>query len=65
MRTFNGSNCHIHYNSDLSGEVIIISENEDTVAIHGEDMLDFIAEFIRQKKLSKIEEMSNDELLSL
>lgn len=55
--------CTIHYNSDLSGEVIIVpKENpESEIRVLGEDLIEFIGgHFINEKK-SALEQLSGVE----
>ena len=66
MHTYNGKSCSIIYNSDMSADTVIVDkENGKSVSISGYDILDFVASFIRDKKVSELENMSTDEILRL
>jgi hypothetical protein len=41
MHTFVGKTCRIHYNPDLSGDVII-TKGKDSIEVAGEDLREFI-----------------------
>lgn len=48
MHTFEGKNCRIHYNGDMSGEVYICDKNTDKeLKVDAQDILDFVADYIR------------------
>ena len=64
--TFDGKHTRFHYNSDLSGEVEIVKKDSTPrrrLHVHGEDLLAFVAEYVRGKAISRIEDMSVEELL--
>lgn len=66
MNTFEGKSCKIHFNSDMSGDIVIHDTSETaTVIIEGQDILNFVASYIRNEKISKLENMSTNELLDL
>lgn len=78
MLTFNGNSCVIHYNSDMSGELMIHQkptmdekiETEDDeqkreVSIDADDIIEFIGYFIKSELVGKIENMSAKEVLGL
>lgn len=57
-----------HYNSDLSGEVIIIKgggRNEQHLKVDPQALFDFVAEYIRRRHIARMERATTDELLSL
>lgn len=62
MHTFTGNTCKIHYNSDMSGELIIASGNAE-MTIDAQDILNFIAEYVRSQKIRGLEQMSSIEVL--
>ena len=65
MHLFQGEkDTNFHYNSDLSGDVIIISGGEE-ITIAGSDILGLIAEFIREQEIEKIEQMTVNELIGI
>ena len=64
MRQCVESKTIFNYNSDLSGDVILI--NKDTKAefvVPGKDILDFVANYVRDKKIATIEDMNTEEIL--
>lgn len=81
MHTFNGKNgTTIHHNGDLSGEVIITRRSgrkdyrgellpeitfDDNVRLDGEDLIEFVADYVRMQKITKLEEMSTEDVLGI
>lgn len=66
MHTFNGNSCNIHYNSDFSGEAIIYNKNDNTeICVDSQDLINFVAEYVRSKKVSQLENMDSDEILGV
>ena len=66
MHNYNWKSCSIIYNSDMSGDTVIVDKvNGKSVSISGYDILDFVASYIRDKKVSALENMSTDEILGL
>ena len=66
MHAFVGKNkTKIHFNSDMSGECIIHNENGNNIKISCEDIIDFVAEYVRMEKISRLEQMSSEEILGL
>lgn len=66
MHTFNGGSCIIHYDGDFSGEAIICNKNNNTeVRVDTQDLIDFIAEYVRNKKVGRLENMNSDEILGV
>ena len=65
MHSFHGISCNIHFNLDLSGEIIIYEkETTKEVRIEAQDILDFVAQkYIQCELIGKIESMSTRELL--
>lgn len=59
------------YDSDLSGDVIISKENladpENPVEfpVSGEAILAFVAEFVRNQRISQLEQASTNEILGI
>ena len=60
-------NTRFQYNSDLSGDVIVItnvgSVGETSTRVPGKDLLGFLAEHIRLARIIHLEEASQEELL--
>ena len=66
MHSFNGKSCTIHYNSDFSGETIIYNENDHTeIRVDSQDLINFVAEYVRSKRISRLEYMDLDEILGV
>lgn len=66
MHTFNGKKTRIHYNSDMSENIIIQHKDyELELSVLGEDILDFVTEYVRSQKISKLEQMDSKEILGL
>jgi len=65
MHNYKGSNgTNFNFNSDFSGEVIIITKEGKQFEIPGKDILEFVAySYIMPNKISKIEDMEYKELL--
>ena len=62
MHTFNGKSCNIHYNSDFSG----YNKNDHTeMRVDSQDLINFVAEYVRSKKVSQLENMNSDEILGV
>jgi hypothetical protein len=56
MHTFKGKVCVIHYNSDMSGKLHIIkTDTEENFIIEAEDVLKFVAEYIRSNRITDLE----------
>ena len=67
MHTYNYENYTFNYNSDLSGEVIIydtLKPNEQ-IEIEGHALVEFVAEFIKNKKIAELENATTSELLGI
>ena len=66
MHTFKGKKTTIHYNSDMSGDCIIFNkETEQEVVVPCEDILEFVADYVRSRKIGKLEQMDSKEILGL
>lgn len=67
MHTFNGKETIIHYDSDVAtGRVIIRNKHYDLeLSVSGEDIIDFVSEYVRSQKISKLEQMNSKEVLGL
>lgn len=65
MHTFKSKNDVIfHHNQDLSGEVIIIRGKKE-IAIEGDDLLDFVAQYVAGEKIAELEQMETTEILGI
>ena len=66
MHTFNGKSCTIHYNSDFSGEARIYNKNDHTeIRIDSQDLINFVAEYVRSKRIGRLENMDSDEIFGV
>ena len=66
MLTFNGESIRIFYNSDFSGESTILNiKTGKEMEVNTQDLINFVAEYIRDDKIRKIEEMDADELFGI
>lgn len=67
LRTYEGSSCIIHYNSDLSGDVEIVTgiHGESSISVSGKDLLDFVANFVRDEQMSILENSSTEDILGI
>ena len=66
MHTFEGKSCRIHHNSDMSGEVHICDKKSDKeLVVDAQDILDFVADYIRAKRIGMLEQMSTENILDL
>lgn len=57
IHSFHGKSVNIHYDSDiLSGECIIANkESGEEIRVSGGDLLDFVAEHVKCKRISELE----------
>ena len=66
MHTFKGEKTRIHYNLDMSGTCNIIDmETECEVTVPCEDIVAFVAEYVRSQRVGEIEQMGIKEVLGL
>lgn len=66
MHTFKGNKTTIHYNSDMSGECIIYNkETEQEVKVSCEDILEFVANYVREQKIGNLEQMETKDILGI
>ena len=66
MHTFDGKSCRINFNSDMSGEIEIREkETNNMVKINGQDIMDFVANYIRDKKMSELEQANTNEIFKI
>ena len=50
-----------HYNSDMSGKVIIIAGKKE-IEVDGKDLIAFVLDRLRDEKISQLEQMSASDL---
>lgn len=66
MHTFEGENCRIHFNSDMSGDIHICNQDSDKeIKVNGQDILDFVANYAGSERISKPEQMETKGILGL
>lgn len=69
MHSFNSEGVTIHHNGDLSDDVYIerlgVSHVPESIKIPAKVLLDFVAGYVRDKRIGKIENMSTEEVLGL
>lgn len=66
MHTFEGRSCIIHFNSDISGDIHIVEKDSDKeIKVEGQDILDFVANYVRSEKISKLEQIGTDDILEV
>lgn len=66
MHTFTGNKILIHYNSDMSGDCFILDKKtKQKMEIPCEDILDFVADFIRNQRIDKLEQMETKDILGI
>lgn len=64
MHTYESNGYLFHYNSDMSGDVIIVNkDNEEELEVNGEAMLNFVANHIKNEKISRLENITTKEIL--
>ena len=69
MMHFAGESCAINYRGDLSGKTgISVSDPEGdgkyiTIEVDGKDLLDFVVEYIKDKKISELKQMETEEFI--
>ena len=66
MNTFNGKSVKVFHNSDYSGDCLIINkETNKEMNILTDDLIDFVAEYVKKQKIKDIEYMTSMEILRL
>lgn len=67
MHSFHGKSVNIHYDADIkSGECIIINkETGEEIRANGRDLLNFVAEYVREQKIVKIESAGTTDILGI
>jgi len=65
MHSYDGKSCIFHFNSDLTGDIIIQNKiDESKIRIDAEDVLKFVAfEYILSNKINELEQMNYKDLL--
>lgn len=67
MHSFHGKSVNIHYDADIkTGECIVINkETGEEIRVLGSDLLDFVAGYVRQQKIAKIESAGTIDILKI
>lgn len=66
MHTFVGKKTRIHFNYDMSGDCIVMNEEtKENIKVSCEDILDFVADYVRDHKIYKLEQMETKDILGL
>lgn len=66
MHTFERKSCRIHFNSDMSGDIHICDKDSNReIKVVGRDILDFVANYVRSERISKLEQMETKDVLGL
>lgn len=66
MHTFEGKGCRIHYNSDMSGGIHICDKNiNKRLVVEAQDILDFVADYVKNQKINALEWATTEEILQL
>mgnify|MGYP001581391753 FL=1 len=71
MHTFNYGHTVFHYNSDLSGVIHVVREgsglrdSREDAYIPGEALLAFAAHYVRNRRISALEDASDAEILGI
>lgn len=64
MHTFKGDKVNIFYNGDYSGEIEIVNkDSRERLKIDFEEILEFVSEYVRNKKIEEIENMDYKDIL--
>ena len=50
-----------HYNSDMSGEVIIMVDDQE-IRVEGDDLIEFVLDRLRDEKIGQLEQMDERQL---
>lgn len=65
MHSYQGKECKIHHNGDYSGDVVITRDGAAHLEVPFEDLLGLVAEYVRSRKLSQLEDADTEELFGL
>lgn len=67
MHSFHGKSVNIHYDADVkTGECVIVNkENGQEIRVLGSDLLRFVAQYIREQKIIKIENTCATDILGI
>lgn len=68
MHTYDGEGCVISHNSDGSGMVHITAINVDPharIEVPCADLIGFVANLVRSRRIERLEDMDDEELLGL
>lgn len=65
MHNFRNNGNSVNYNSDLSGDVILRNKHGQELEISGEFLLEFIAGYVANQRISKLESATTKEILGI
>lgn len=67
MHSFHGKSVNIHYDLDISSSecVIVNKESGEGIRVSGSDILDFVADYIKCKKISELENADTMKILGI
>ena len=66
IHTFEGKSCRIHHDNDMSGEIHICDKNSDKeLVVEAQDILYFVADYIKTERIGMLEQMNTDSILNL
>lgn len=66
MHTFNGNKTRIHFNSDFSGDCEIVEkETSKSVNVPCDEIIEFVAHYVRTQKIDRIWKMSDKDVLGI
>jgi hypothetical protein len=65
MHTFEGKTCRIHFNSDGSGNALIDTGAGPEIEVLCSDLMHFVAEQVRARRIYQLEQASARDLVGL
>lgn len=65
MHTLEYAKTTFNFNSDLSGDVRIVTANGGEIEVPGYDLVCFVAEYVRRQRIYEIESMHVHEVLNV
>lgn len=52
-----------HYNSDMSGSILVVDPSRKELYIPAQDILDFVANYVRHQMIAAAEQMTTNMIL--
>ena len=66
MHSFTAQNGTVfNFNSDLSGNVIVSMDNQYRVEVPGDDLLEFVAEVVKDRRISDLDDSLPHEIFGI